>query len=96
MEVMHGLKAGENTVFLPVQVDDQGRVVVSDAPLASIVDNTSTAGFSYLCEAAPGSPVGAAVWRIARLTTATGVLQWADGNAEFVHVAAARATLSYF
>lgn len=28
MELMHGLKQGENTVFLPVAVDADGRLVV--------------------------------------------------------------------
>ncbi len=96
MEVIQGKKHGSHTVFLPVAVDDLGRVIVSDdAPMASIVDTTSTAGYHYLCEAEPGSPVGSAVWRISRLTVATGVLQWAGGTAAFVHVAADRAALSY-
>lgn len=40
MEVMHGLKAGENTVFLPVQVDDQGRIVVAIAGGGAAVATT--------------------------------------------------------
>jgi hypothetical protein len=31
MELMHGLKTGENTVFLPVAVDGEGRLVVAVA-----------------------------------------------------------------
>lgn len=60
--------------------------------LAEIIDTTTSATYSYHCEAAPGTATSAAAWRISRLTVATGVVQWADGNGNFDNVADNRAT----
>lgn len=66
-----------------------------DPAMAEIVDSTTTAGTTYICEAAPGSSASAAVWRCSKLVAATGVITWADGDGEFDNIAANRALLSY-
>lgn len=67
---------------------------IPEASLASIIDSTTTAGYTYFCDAAPGSLSSAAVWRISRMSSA-GVTQWADGNANFDNIADNRASLTY-
>lgn len=62
---------------------------------AEINDTTSSLTYSYFCEASAGSLSSDAVWRISRLTNATGVVQWADGNGLFDNVADNRTSLSY-
>lgn len=96
MELMHGKRRGTNTEFIPVAVDDKGQVIVTDEPLASIFDTTSSPTYNYICEAVPGASVNSPVWRISRLHVASGVLQWAEGNADFSHIAANRAALTYY
>lgn len=71
------------------------QVEVDDTQYASIVDQTSTASTTYVCEAAPGSRTQDAVWRISRLNTTTGQLTYADGNANFDNIADNRAGLTY-
>ena len=68
---------------------------VIDVGLAEIIDQTTTAGYTYMCEALPGTLSSANTWRISRLAMATGVVLWADGNATFDNVADNRASLSY-
>lgn len=63
--------------------------------LASITDTVTSASYIYICEAAPGSATSAAVWRCSRLTVATGVLAWADGDGNFDNIADNRASLTY-
>lgn len=77
------------------QKGDLGFAYFVAAPLASIVDSTTTAGSVYTCEAAPGSLSSAAVWRISKKVTATGITTWADGNGSFDNVADNRAGLTY-
>ncbi len=63
---------------------------------AEIIDTTTSATYSYHCEALPGTATSAAAWRVSRLTNATGVVQWADGNANFDNVANDRATTQVY
>lgn len=77
------------------QKGDLGFVYSIAAPLASIVDSTTTAGSVYTCEAAPGSATSAAVWRISKKVTATGVTTWANGDGNFDNIADNRASISY-
>lgn len=79
-----GLNAGENTV---------GNFF--GTAFTEIADATTTAGYIYICEAAPGSSAAAAVWRIQRITIATGSVAWADGVATFTKVANNRASFTY-
>jgi hypothetical protein len=66
-----------------------------ELPLALIVDSATTAGYTYICEALPGTLSSAAGWRIQKITDATGTTVWADGNAKFDNVADNRASLTY-
>ena len=66
-----------------------------EVALASIVDTTTSASYIYICEAAPGSATSAAVWRCSRITVATGVTAWADGDGNFDNIADNRASLTY-
>lgn len=77
------------------QKGDLGFAYSIPAPLASIVDSSTTAGSVYTCEAMPGSASSAAVWRISKKVTSTGVTTWADGNGNFDNVADDRASLAY-
>jgi len=63
-------------------------------PRAGINDSTSTAGFTYYCEAAPGSLSSQPVWRISRVSSA-GVTTFAGGSASFSNIADNRAALAY-
>lgn len=77
------------------QKGDFGFAYFVTAPLASIVDSSTTAGAVYTCEAAPGSLSSAAVWRISKKVTATGVTTWANGDGNFDNIADNRAALTY-
>lgn len=64
-------------------------------PLALQLDEAS-ATVMYVGEAVAGSSASAAVWRIKKVDTTTGVVVlWADGDTGFDNVWADRATLSY-
>ena len=78
-----------------IAVDSAGRVILApDTPMSTVVDSTSTAGFTYICEAAPGSLPTAAVWRISRVDT-NGSTTWAGGNASFTNTVAGRTGYAY-
>lgn len=77
------------------QKGDLGFAYSIQAPLASIVDSTTTVGSVYTCEAMPGSLSSAAKWRISKKVTSTGVTTWADGDGNFDNVADNRAALTY-
>src|SRR5574343_1418391 len=63
-------------------------------PLALKLDNASST-VMYVGEAAAGSATSAAVWRIKKLDTSSGVaLSWADGDTSFDNVWDARASLT--
>jgi hypothetical protein len=66
-----------------------------DKAAASITDGTTTPGYVYFCEAEPGSLVTAHVWRISRLTKATGKVEWANGSGAFNNAANAYSSLTY-
>jgi len=70
-------------------------VVAAHNCLAEIIDSTTNSLYTYYCEAVPGTASSAASWRISRMTNATGVIQWADGDAGFDNVADNRASLTY-
>ena len=78
-----------------VLASDQSPVVVVSEAFASIVDSTTTAGYTYICEAQPGTPSNSPYWRISRLNQSTGQMAWAGGNSLFVNIADSRASLSY-
>lgn len=71
-------------------------VVTDDVSYAEIIDTTTSATYAYHCEAVPGTATSDAAWRISRLTVATGVVLWADGNANFDNVADNRATTAVY
>lgn len=54
-----------------------------------------TGVYTYVGYANPGSATSAAVWKVIRITDATGVTEFADGNCNFDNVYDDRATLSY-
>ena len=66
-----------------------------DFPFASIVDTTTTAGYTYICEAPPGTLTSDANWRISRLNQSTGQTEWASGVGSFTQIADNRASLTY-
>lgn len=70
-------------------------VIADDVQYASIVDQTTSVGYTYICEAQPGTPTSSASWRICRLTTSTGQFVWAGGNANFDKVADNRSLMAY-
>ena len=88
-------QAGQPDQQLPLAVDRLGRLQGTET-LAEIIDTTTSATYSYHCEAQPGTLTSAALWRISRLTVATGILQWADGNSNFDNVADGRATTQVY
>ena len=70
-------------------------LVVDQVQYASIVDNVSTSGYVYTCQAPPGTSTSAAAWRISKLNSSTGQTMWANGSAAFNQVAANRTSLTY-
>ena len=81
---------------LQQQADGTHAEVVAEPLMSSRVDSTSTPGYTYFGDAAPGSAVGDSVWRICRVDTSGGQL-WANGSTEFNQpwVAATYTDLSY-
>jgi hypothetical protein len=70
---------------------------VWDGALTTLFDNSTTAGYTYIGEANPGSDTAGgragAIWRISRITAATGNILWADSK--FTQVWDNRASLTY-
>ena len=66
-----------------------------DTAFSEIVDYTTTAGYVYICQAQPGSDTAQALWRIQRITLATGRVLWASGLGTFTNIADNRASLTY-
>lgn len=67
----------------------------SSAALALRMDE-ATATTTYVGEASPATLTSAALWRIKRISTTSGVvITWADGNNNFDNVWDNRASLSY-
>lgn len=83
-----GYPSSSNTAEFPVT----GSV---DCALANIIDQTTSSTYTYICEAIPGTASFLPLWRISRLTVATGVIQWASGNGNFDKIADNRALLTY-
>lgn len=89
---LHSLQYVWNTDTLAYEVALQDR---ASSPPALEVDEAS-ATITYVGEAAPGSATAAAVWRIKRIDTTSGVsIKWAGGTAEYDKVWDNRASLSY-
>ena len=57
------------------------------------VDEPGT--YTYIGEAVPGTATSDSLWKIKRVTDATGVVLFADGNNDFDNVWDNRASLSY-
>lgn len=78
---------------VPVRVTNDGLLSVEDSPLAVRIDDTTTAGFTYIGKAPIGTLPSAPGWQIQRLATSSGLVKsWADGNADFDNVWDNRAT----
>lgn len=60
-----------------------------------LIDDYTTAGYTYVCYAIPGpAATSAAVWKIKRIDS-IGCVMWADGNTKYDNVADNRAALTY-
>lgn len=66
-----------------------------EAPFQSWDDTTSSASYSYSCEAPVGTATSAAGWRISRYEYATGKTMYADGDTAYDNVADDRVSLTY-
>lgn len=85
----------------PYAVDANGTVCSvgqdsSSIQYDEIIDTTSNVLYNYHCEALPGTLTSAAAWRISRLTLATGLVRFADGNSAFDNIADDRATTQVY
>ena len=69
-------------------------VAASSVPTSSIVDSTSTPGYTYICKALPGAAVTDQKWQICRIDS-TGSKQWAGGTAAFDKSASNRTSYTY-
>lgn len=72
------------------QTHSGGAARVSDAALDYIPYSDAT--YDYYCEAAPGTALATAAWRIVRKNRSTGYWQYADGGA-FANAATDLATV---
>lgn len=70
-----------------------GALHVADGALTTLIDSTTTAGYTYIGEAVPGTATSAASWRVARITDATGSMYYAGG--QFDQIWDNRASLTY-
>lgn len=68
-----------------------GAIHTSDPALTLV--KYSGSGYTYLCEAAIGSARSGSVWRVARITDATGDIVYA-GTGLFAHAATDLATVA--
>jgi len=64
-----------------VQTTPQGEVPIATASLDLQVDDTGT--YTYLGSASPGTATSESLWRIKRVTNASGVITHADGTSLF-------------
>lgn len=69
----------DGTVTLRFIESINGAALVSDAALDYMPYSDAT--YTYYCEAAPGTALATASWRIARKNNATGRIEYADGGA---------------
>ena len=88
-----------NTSSSPVNTSDTNLLAAIQSlysalrPYSTIVDTTSTAGYTYICEAVPGTLSSAAAWRIQRID-GSGNVTFAAAAA-FSQIADNRANLTY-
>jgi hypothetical protein len=88
---------GPNTQLNKLSVGNDGslKASVSSVGFSVLVSDVSST-VSYVGEAAPGSAASAAVWRIKKLDSSSGlVVTWASGNSNFDKVWNSRAGYSY-
>lgn len=72
----------------------RGATDVVDVALTTLIDSTTTAGYTYIGEGTPGTPTSAAKWRISRITSASGS-SYFTGAGDFDQVWDNRANLTY-
>lgn len=75
---------------MPAQVIDSALATTS--PIYTLVKYAG-AGFTYFCNAVPGTARSTATWRVSRLTDATGDIVYA-GTGLFEHAATDLATVA--
>lgn len=81
--------------FTDIDLNDLPDIITGLPPGNSIIDDYTTTGQVYFCEAPTGVDSDEAGWRISRLTTATGETKWADGDTKYDNIADNRASLTY-
>ena len=86
------LDDAEYTGITQMQKGSAGAAWSTDPAWTTLIDDTGT--YTYIGEAPPGSATSSAVWRIARITNATGSTYWA-ASARFSQIWDNRASLSY-
>ena len=91
------LEADPTTNRLKVTTTVSGTPKVDSATYAlQFATDSGTSTTFYLGEAVEGSATSAAVWRIQRIQTASGVqIDWADGDSDFDGIFDDRESLSY-
>lgn len=77
---------------LQIVYDDDN---VLPAKYTTLLDSTSTAGYVYVGEVAPGTAQSASAWRIQKINSTTGDTTWADGVATFIKVWNSRTSYTY-
>lgn len=81
--------------FADTDLNDLPDIITDSPPMNLIVDDYTTAGVTYFCEAPAGILSSEAGWRISEFTASTGELKWADGNTKYDNIADNRASLTY-
>ena len=79
-----------------IQTDASGNLqtVGTTSVFTTLWDSTTTPDTIYIGKAIPGTTSDQALWRIKRINTATGKVEWADGGA-FTQVYDNRESLTY-
>lgn len=87
-------RGDEYTLDYPIPVNVIGGVIRIGTKVEKLmVDDTGTV--TYLGYAPPGSSLTATVWKIKRVTNASGNTEWADGNGEYDNGWSNRTNITY-
>ena len=81
---------------MPIELTGEGAVPTTSPPLATRIDDVTTADTTYIGKAAIATATSAAAWQIAKLDTSSGLIKtWADGSASFSKIWDDRVSISY-
>ena len=87
----------QEATFLPVEEDPSGVLLRKTTDNLALMWATDSGDSTiiYVGESTPGSVANSAVWRIQKVDTTNGTIEWADGDTNFNNNFSNREGLSY-